>query len=194
MATGPKQDMIRGAARLLSERGLQGTSFAEVLELTGAPRGSIYHHFPGGKAELVRAALELLGQRVADGLAAGAASTPVEVIDAFVEGWRRVLVGSKFRAGCAVAAVAVGAGVDATDLLPNAAASFEKWHVALAAALVRTGMSGAAADELTTIVIVAMEGALIVGRAAQDERAFSTVADHLHALGVAARPRSVKKR
>jgi len=35
-----------------------GTSFSEVLEATGAPRGSVYHHFPGGKDQLVKAALD----------------------------------------------------------------------------------------------------------------------------------------
>ena len=48
MASTTRQDMIIGAAGLLSRRGLQGTSFSEVLAATGAPRGSLYHHFPGG--------------------------------------------------------------------------------------------------------------------------------------------------
>ena len=53
--------MIAGAARLLAQRGLQETSFSEVLELTGAPRGSIYHHFPDGKDQLVASAVDLAG-------------------------------------------------------------------------------------------------------------------------------------
>ncbi len=53
MVSDAKSRMIEGAARLLAEKGLQETSFSEVLALTGAPRGSIYHHFPDGKASLV---------------------------------------------------------------------------------------------------------------------------------------------
>ncbi|HAM27085.1 MAG TPA: TetR/AcrR family transcriptional regulator, partial [Microbacteriaceae bacterium] len=45
--------MAEGAALLLAKHGLQGTSFSEVLELTGAPRGSVYHHFPNGKNQLI---------------------------------------------------------------------------------------------------------------------------------------------
>ncbi|MFM9150088.1 MAG: TetR/AcrR family transcriptional regulator, partial [Solirubrobacterales bacterium] len=59
-----REKMIGGAASLLSQRGLQGTSFSEVLELTDTPRGSIYHHFPGGKDELVAEAIALLGSVV----------------------------------------------------------------------------------------------------------------------------------
>ena len=55
---GVRDNMIAGAARLLAQRGLQATSFSTVLAETNAPRGSIYHHFPGGKEELVTAAIE----------------------------------------------------------------------------------------------------------------------------------------
>ena len=58
MAKNVRQRMIAGAGDLLSRRGLQSTSFAEVTQATGTPRGSIYHHFPGGKQELVLAALD----------------------------------------------------------------------------------------------------------------------------------------
>ena len=55
--------MVEGAVRLLAINGVEGTSFAEVLAATGAPRGSIYHHFPGGKTELLHAALDLASER-----------------------------------------------------------------------------------------------------------------------------------
>ena len=61
MGSDTRRKMVIGAAQLLAERGLQDTSFSQVLELTGAPRGSIYHHFPGGKDELVAAAIDLAG-------------------------------------------------------------------------------------------------------------------------------------
>ncbi len=49
--------MIDGATQILARRGLRGTAFSEVIALAGASRGSIYHHFPGGKAELIDAVL-----------------------------------------------------------------------------------------------------------------------------------------
>jgi AcrR family transcriptional regulator len=53
-----RDDMIRAAIELLCERGYAGTSFGDVLERSGAPRGSIYHHFPGGKQQLVTEAVQ----------------------------------------------------------------------------------------------------------------------------------------
>src|ERR1700722_12120720 len=61
MASETRQKMIVGTARLLAERGLQETSLTQVLELTDTPRGSIYHHFPNGKDELIAAAVDLAG-------------------------------------------------------------------------------------------------------------------------------------
>src|SRR3712207_8589123 len=47
-----------------SERGVQGTSFADVLEHSGAPRGSIYHHFGGGKTQLAEEATRWAGEYI----------------------------------------------------------------------------------------------------------------------------------
>ena len=60
-----QEQMIEGALSLLAKQGLQATSFSEVLKLTKAPRGSIYHHFPGGKDQLVAEALRLSEKRTA---------------------------------------------------------------------------------------------------------------------------------
>src|ERR1700743_1013320 len=102
MASDVRQKIIEGAVRLLAQRGLQATSFNEVLELTGAPRGSLYHHFPGGKDELVACALELAGQRALDFLNAKAGASAVEIARDFLGLWRALLVRSKLGAGCAV--------------------------------------------------------------------------------------------
>ena len=61
LAADVRDRMIEGAIRLLAQQGLDATSFADVLALTGAPRGSVYHHFPEGKAQLVCAAIDRAG-------------------------------------------------------------------------------------------------------------------------------------
>ena len=60
MAGDVRQRMVLSALYLIAERGVQGTSIADVLERSGAPRGSVYHHFPGGKNEIVGAAMEYM--------------------------------------------------------------------------------------------------------------------------------------
>src|SRR5256885_16535471 len=97
--------MVASAVDLLARRGLQATSLSEVLEQSGAPRGSVYHHFPKGKDELVGAALDLAGGR-ASGLPDRKAGAPPEEVAARVlHIWRELPVRRNFhpgRAGWAV--------------------------------------------------------------------------------------------
>src|SRR6476469_10368116 len=60
--------LLKGARRLLAERGYAGMELRDVAERGEAPRGSIYHHFPGGKAQLAAEAAELAGVRIRTGI------------------------------------------------------------------------------------------------------------------------------
>src|SRR3954470_8565492 len=95
--------MIESAAVLLRERGVQGTSFSDVLAHSGAPRGSIYHHFQGGKTQLAEEATRWAGEFiVASTVAALAEHDPVEAIATFRQWWTRLLERSDYAAGCVV--------------------------------------------------------------------------------------------
>ncbi len=179
MAADVRAKMIRGAAQALSERGLDGTSFSEVLERTGAPRGSVYHHFPGGKDELVTEAVRYVGALVVTALDAHPDADPVAVTQAFTGLWRQVLVRSDLHAGCAVAAVTVAAGGDQQALLEVTAAVFREWQDGLTASYGRAGLDDARAAALAVTVLAAMEGALVLSRATRDLAAFDAVADQL---------------
>src|ERR1700675_3397074 len=101
--------MVASAVDLLARRGLQSTSFSEVLEHSGAPRGSLYHHFPGGKNQMIGSALDAAGGRAIELLDRKAGAPAEEVATWFLHIWREVLVRSNFEAGCAVLAVTVAA-------------------------------------------------------------------------------------
>src|SRR5258705_13873654 len=92
----PKRRMISSAMLLLARRGLQATSFTEVLEHSGAPRGSVYHHFPGGKDELVGAAIEYASTRALKLLDAKAGAGAQVIVATFLQLWREVLLRSDF--------------------------------------------------------------------------------------------------
>ena len=182
MTSTTRQGMIEGAAGLLSRRGLQATSFTEILAATGAPRGSLYHHFPGGKDELIAAATRFVGDQVLSQLKRGDPTTPAAVVESFTALWRRVLVGSDLGAGCAVAAVAVDAGPDHRELSAVAGAVFGAWRLSLTDHLHRSGLEAGRAADVAVLVLAAMEGALVVSRAQQDLDAFDRVAGQLAAV------------
>ena len=57
-ASESKTRIIHAALDLLSQSGLSGVGINQVVASSAAPRGSIYHFFPGGKLELATVALE----------------------------------------------------------------------------------------------------------------------------------------
>src|SRR5580692_1552638 len=93
--------MVEGAVRLLATKGVEGTSFSEVLETTDSPRGSLYHHFPGGKPELLHAALDLASARGLAAIEATRGQPAAVVVERFLDLWRALLDYSQLSAGCA---------------------------------------------------------------------------------------------
>ena len=174
MASDVKAKMIERTAILLAQKGLQGTSFSEVLEASGAPRGSLYHHFPGGKDELVLAAVNAAGQRAAGALAAMQGKPAGEVAETFIALWRDILIKGHFSAGCAVVAVTVAA--DQKDLLAATASAFQSWQNLLTDLFVSGGIQKSRAPGLATTLISACEGAVILSRAQKSLEPFDLVA------------------
>lgn len=188
LAEGVKQRMIEQTALSLASKGLQRTSFSQVLEASGAPRGSLYHHFPGGKDELILAALDVAGAWAMRQLEASPATTPGEVADAFLQLWRGVLLRSDFTAGCAVAAVTVAA--ETPDLVARAAAIFRDWRARVAKLLERLGTPAPHAAELATLLIAACEGAVLLARAERSIEPFERTAEALRQVVATAGRRS----
>jgi TetR/AcrR family transcriptional repressor of lmrAB and yxaGH operons len=163
----PRERMVIAAASLLSERGLSGTSFSEVIERSGAPRGSIYHHFPEGKESLTAAAIALVGDRVLKFLRLRDATSPQQVVQRFIDAFRTVLVKSEYRAGCAIAAVGIER-LDHPQLGTLAAAVFVVWQHELHQALLAAGMVEPKATSAAALVLASLEGSLILCRARRE--------------------------
>ena len=192
MANDVRQRMIEQTVILLARKGLDGASFSEVLAASGAPRGSLYHHFPGGKDELVLAALGLASQRATKVLDASKGKPATEVAATFIDMWRKLLTYSKFSAGCAVVAVTVAAR--APELLDKAGTVFHDWRAYLAKLLAEGGIPVARAAALSATLITACEGAVAVARAERSLEAFEHVAAELLALVKSAmRPRGRRR-
>jgi AcrR family transcriptional regulator len=178
-----RERMVLSAAALLRDYGATATSIDRVLAHSGAPRGSVYHHFPGGRAQLIDEAVALAGDFVAGLIETAAqADDPVQALDAFFALWRDRLTGSDFRSGCPIVAVAVETNDDAPHLARSAAAVFVRWREALAAMLVRHGLPEARGARLAAFIIAAVEGAVIMCRAEQDIGPLDAAAEEIHGL------------
>jgi AcrR family transcriptional regulator len=168
--------MIRSAALLFRRQGIEGTSFSDVLEHSGAPRGSIYHHFPAGKSELAEEATRYAGDFIAAGLVAALAEDdPPAAVRAFTASWLDVLRSDDFAAGCPVVAAAVEG--DRTPAARAAAgAAFARWESLLAAAVERSGATPERARSVASLVVAAIEGGIVMARAQRSTEPLERVA------------------
>jgi TetR/AcrR family transcriptional repressor of lmrAB and yxaGH operons len=174
LAANIKQTMIERTAVLLAKKGLQGASFSEILEASGAPRGSLYHHFPGGKDELVLAALEHAANQALGVLDRLSGQPAREVAEGFLSLWRSVLARSDFSAGCAVVAVTVAA--ESEDLRARAAEILRHWREKLATLFAAGGIPKKKARAVAASLVAACEGAVILARAEHSFEPFDLVA------------------
>ena len=172
MARGVRERMVDSAVVLLARSGYQGTSFAGVLEHSGAPRGSIYHHFPHGKDQLVAAAIDLAAARALAQLRAWEGLPATQVVDRFLDAWRALLVATEFGIGCSVAGLTVSA--DTPALVDRAGEAFRSWRAGLRAVLAAGGIPAAEASSFATTLLAASEGAVVMCRA---ERSLAPLAD-----------------
>lgn len=175
------QRVLDAAAQMLARVGLNATSIREVNKLADAPLGSTYHHFPGGKQEVLARATTAAGDRVEAVLADLLAQGGQQGLALFLARWRERLVATDYCAGCPILAAAVEDPVDAGESRPRAAAAavFLRWRQLLSAAFVADGHPAADADALATLVIASVEGAVAMSRALQDIAPFDEVAAQL---------------
>src|SRR2546428_13721730 len=98
--TDSRASMVRSAASLIRTRGVNATSFSEVLAESGAPRGSIYHHFPNGKEQLAGDAIRWTSEWVLAHQRACRATTPAGGLGCFIDIWRQGRLGPGRAPGC----------------------------------------------------------------------------------------------
>lgn len=188
MAKDTKQRMIEAAASSLRRRGLMATSFTDVLGVSGAARGAIYHHFPGGKDELAHDAVQWTGRRVRDQFAELDAADAGAVLRGFVELIGPVVHKAAGGASCAVAAVAVEATPAQPELTAAAGAALQSWVDALAGRLRQAGMPSSEARALAQLMVAVLEGSLVLARATGHTAAFEDTAQLLLQMAPAPRP------
>ncbi len=179
-----RERLLNGARRLLAEKGYAGMELRDVAEVGEAPRGSIYHHFPGGKSQLASEAAEQEGVEIRAAIERSLEERGLgETLTMFGEMFRRRVKDQPERLGCPVAAAALARPEDPA-LAAAATAAFQSWEAPIAAALRDEGVAAKEAESFAGLVVSTIEGALIRARAAGDEAPLKSAVTGLHqALG-----------
>ena len=171
----PTRDRILFAtAELFRRQGYNGTGLKQVVAEADAPFGSLYHHFPGGKAELGDEVVRKAGaffQALVTAVYDEASGSPEDAVRAVFKGAGETLEATDYEDACPIATVALEVASTDDRLRAATATVFERWTEALAE---RIGDRGRA-----LAIIAALEGAFVLCRASRSTEA-------MHAAGAMA--------
>lgn len=176
--------MVDATARLLMTQGYHGTGLGQILDEARAPKGSLYHHFPGGKEELAAEAVRRAAAEWRHAVlgVVEAAPTPRKAIRAVCELLAQRLEASQFRDGCPVATVALEAAAESDAVHDACADAFRTWEQVIEDRLRAEGVPVAQAERLATTLLAAVEGGLVLSKAARSGAPLRRVAAGLEDL------------
>ncbi|MDP3811882.1 MAG: TetR/AcrR family transcriptional regulator [Hydrogenophaga sp.] len=166
---GTRERLIAAMTDALRRRGLHGIGLTELLAQAGAPKGVLYHHFPGGKTELAVAAIDDVVARMLRGLDALLASTPdpIEATRRWMVGATARLSDTGFESGCPLATVALESTPEDPALREALARAFATLRERIALALEQHGEPRAQAQGIAALIVATYEGGLLQARVAQ---------------------------
>lgn len=178
-----RQDAIEAAVKLFRSQGYSATGLSQLLEESGAPKGSFYFHFPGGKEQLAQEALRAFGEQVRSRIARRAASVApgeeAEFVRAMFEATARELEASDYTAGCVAANLS---GEMASGNRPIAELASEVilgWVDAIADGVAARFPNRDAARAYAGTVMAALSGLRTMARSQRSTASFTAVAEVL---------------
>jgi TetR/AcrR family transcriptional regulator, lmrAB and yxaGH operons repressor len=176
-----RQPIIDAAVILFRRQGYGATGLNDIVDASGAPKGSLYHYFPAGKASIAVAAVEEAGRRVAATVAKLARETTStgELIRAharLLSGWMRK---SGFRDGCPITTVLLELAPQDRAVAQAGRDAYAARLRILAERLVADGFAPARARQLAGLCVSAIQGALIQARVERSGAPIEAAADEL---------------
>jgi TetR/AcrR family transcriptional repressor of lmrAB and yxaGH operons len=179
---GTRERTLSAAMRLIRCQGVAATGVVEVLAEAHAPKGTLYHHFPGGKSQLVAEALQLNADQVTDALhdVIGATPDASTALTRYADDLARDLEGSEFQAGCPLATAVLEQAATDDAVAEIGDRAFDTWRRVIGEELRQGRVDGA--DDLALLCVAALEGALVLARANRDTAPLLRIAQILGSI------------
>jgi len=184
-----REAIIDAAVRLFRQNGYSATGLADIVKASGAPKGSVYHYFAGGKPAIGEAAVREAGRRILAtvqelGASAGSAGDLVRRHAELLATW---MAQSDFRDGAPMTTVLLENAPQDPRITRAGREAMDAWMAVLQARLEADGVGAERASRLASLTIAALEGALVQVRVEQSARPLIVAAEELDRLFAASR-------
>jgi AcrR family transcriptional regulator len=182
----PRDRMVYSAAQLVRARGVTATGVRDVVEHSGAPRGSFQHYFPGGKDQLIGEAVRWAAGFAARWVAAYPQTTgtpsPAGLFAHMAQWWKDDLSARGYERGCPVMATAADLAGGDSAVNEQLRPALDEWARAVVDQLGRMGLTRDRSHALATLMISTLEGAIMWARVHRDVAPLDTVVTELSPL------------
>jgi TetR/AcrR family transcriptional repressor of lmrAB and yxaGH operons len=175
---------LETAANLFRRQGYHGTPVSQILEESGAPRGSLYFHFPGGKEQIAAESVNVASSEM-EALIAWArerSKDPVEFVGRITGGIARWLERSDYTEGCPIATVTLELAPSVDEVAGAVRAAYRRWTELIRTGLIELGFPEDRAEGVALLSVTAIEGGLLLSRADRSTVAVRQVRQQLMAL------------
>ena len=165
----PTRDrLVAAMLDALRTRGFHGVGLSDLLKASGTPKGVLYHHFPGGKAQLAVAAISLAVEHLLAGLKKifEREHDPAKALNLWMDAAQKLLARSDFEQGCPLATIALETTAKDAEIRDAIANGFSLLRSGLADQLVAARIDDKSARRLAALIVSAYEGALLQARVA----------------------------
>jgi AcrR family transcriptional regulator len=170
----------------MRRHGVEATSMLDAIADAGASRGSLYHYFPGGKAQLIEEATKVACEEYGAAFSLIEGLDAAEAIPAMVDYWRAQVETTDYSAGCPVAAAALS-GDETEGARRQAGAGFTAWARSIEKMLLTSGVPAARATTLASLILSTIEGVVVVSLAQRSAEPMELAAAELLRIVEAAR-------
>ena len=168
----PRDEIVHRLREAFRAYGYEGATVARLTEATGLGRGSLYHHFPGGKEQMAEVVLDYVAMWFDRSVFAPLRdeADPVRAVTAMIANLENFYRGGE--ASCLAGSLALGEAKEAFAAAVRRI--FEQFIAELTALGVRVGRTPAEARRAATDAVVRIEGALVVSRGTGDMTIFTS--------------------
>jgi len=179
-----REKILITMARLIEKQGYHATGLNEIIRESGAPKGSVYYHFPGGKEQIGAEAILEAGKIISERLHAmlEADADPVSAISSFILNMAKSMETAEYNSGSPLTTATIETSITSEAMNNACRAAFDMILSAFREKFIASGIKQAKASELAMFVTTLIEGGILMSRTYHDAKPLRIAARQLKSL------------
>lgn len=186
-----RDKIVHAAALLFRRNGYAATGMNDIVTLSGAPKGSVYHYFPDGKEQIaietIRYAADLVSATLTE--LAQAHATPSDMVHAYGKLLCNWLAKSEYRDGCPITTTLLELSATSEPVAQAGRDAFASWKQIYRSKLIDAGIGTSRAESLAALAVTGFQGALVMTKVERSAQPIIDVVNEVTAVFDAAMPR-----